>query len=77
MKGRKIVKTIIIILVLLSLIIGVGIFLQNMLINESHGMITNLENMTNLIRAEKWKDAKADMSRLVINGSIFEGDGMP
>lgn len=57
-------KTIIIILVLLSLIIGVAIFLQNMLINESHGMITNLESVTNLIRAEKWKDAKADMSKI-------------
>jgi uncharacterized protein YxeA len=58
------VKTIIITLVLLSIIIGMGIFFQNMLINESHEIITGLKKITELIQDEKWSDAKADMTKI-------------
>lgn len=57
-------KTIIIILVLLSLIIGLGIFFQSMLINESHEIINGLKRITDLIQDENWEDAEADMTKI-------------
>ena len=57
-------KTIVIILVLLSMIIGLGVFFQNMLINESHEIIRGLKSIKNLIQDEKWDDAKADMTKI-------------
>ena len=44
-------KTIIFFLILLTLIIGLSIFFQNMLTDESRELITSLQGITELIRA--------------------------
>jgi len=59
------VKTIIFFLILLTLIIGLSIFFQNMLTDESRELITGLQGITELIRAGKWGEANADIT--VIN----------
>jgi uncharacterized protein YxeA len=57
-------KTIIIIAILLVLVIGIGVFFQSMLVRESRGMNTGLQETADLIREQKWEEAETRLRQI-------------
>lgn len=59
-------KTIVFAAILLVLIIGMGIFFQNMLMKESRKMITGLQDITQWIQEEKWEEAELHLQEIIL-----------
>lgn len=57
-------KIIIFFIVVLILIIGMGVYFQDMLNTESQEMIQDLENLAKLIENNSWEDAERDWEEL-------------